>query len=264
MKIFNLVKCSKAIDEELIRENKTFLTISAANQLLIEKKIFSESDKGKKTLKKILQTNQIPHAKQTLHRPRQWRIPVSENAKITERKKSKPAKEKSKPISKSLVQKVSCPNCNSELIILEDAIHSARLNCLLCGKDFKNPYVDSHANTQKNWTIAIIVISIIIVIAVIVDNNSSSTSSSSSISSLYYVNTTTYATTSKADFDEMFDYIVDKDQDAISNMIQSGRIITIHKGTEVFLEKAAFGYDVVRARGSTQKLWIPMEVITQK
>ena len=127
------------IDNELIKKNKGFLTISSANQLLIDNKLFTISDIKNKTLKKILEQNQIPHATQTIHAPRQWRIPLSEKGKIKQGKKSKPAIKRRDPS-------------------IQPDIH--------------------HFNYQKNWVIAIIIITVLVVIGVIIDNNSISNSNS--------------------------------------------------------------------------------------
>jgi ribosomal protein S27E len=161
------------------------LTISSANQLLIDNKLFTGSDIKNKTLKKILEKNQIPHATQTIHTPRQWRIPLSEKGKIKQNKKSKPATKKRKPDYQPVVKKVKCPGCNSNLDVHNDIINSQRLTCPLCGRNFKNPFLLSdpiYNNNQKKWAIAIIIIVVLVVIGIIIDNNSNSSSNSSSYS----------------------------------------------------------------------------------
>ena len=110
----------------------------------------------------------------------------------------------------------------------------------------------------RNWIIGIAVVIILFVIG------NFSESDSSSPSNLYYVNATTYVATSKAYFDEMFRYINDKDEQALSSLMLYGQIKPLARGSEVYLVSAHFGYCIVRQPGMTQNLWIVTGHISQK
>ncbi len=83
------------------------------------------------------------------------------------------------------MRKLICPGCNSKLDVHENIINSPRLSCPLCGKDFKNPFLQSdpiNFNSQKRWAIAFIIIVVVVVIGIIIDNNSNSSATSPSYS----------------------------------------------------------------------------------
>jgi len=65
------------IDEDLISRNKRYVTLSEANRLLIEKNVFTKIDSKNKTLRLLLETNQIPNAFLANTLPKEWRIPLS-------------------------------------------------------------------------------------------------------------------------------------------------------------------------------------------
>jgi hypothetical protein len=111
---------------------------------------------------------------------------------------------------------------------------------------------------QRNWIIAYVVIIALILIGNIGDNDSSSSSSKG-----YYVNTTTYVATSKSSFDEMFMYINDGDNQALSTLMSYGEVQTLSAGTKVNLISSHFSYCVVRRQGSTSKLWVVKEHISK-
>lgn len=66
-----------ALDDEIIFQKKSFLSLAQANKILLNRGIFQESDISNKTLKRLLEEQKIPNAHQTLHEPKQWRIVLS-------------------------------------------------------------------------------------------------------------------------------------------------------------------------------------------
>src|SRR5215831_13403075 len=69
------------IDEYLISTGKHFIGLRAANELLISK---GTTDIN---LKSILEKREIPHAYQTETKPRQWRIPYSDENTFKEKRR---------------------------------------------------------------------------------------------------------------------------------------------------------------------------------
>ena len=69
-------KIIETIDRHIIDENKTFISMTYAYELLLENKVFKSTDNV--NLKNILDSGLIPHANQTNSKHRQWRIPLSE------------------------------------------------------------------------------------------------------------------------------------------------------------------------------------------
>lgn len=79
------------IDDELTLKNKKYLTLAQANKLLSSKGLITINEKVDLALKKLIETNQIPHAYQTSTKPKQWRIPLSTNKQPTPPPKSNKA-----------------------------------------------------------------------------------------------------------------------------------------------------------------------------
>lgn len=186
---------------------------------------------------------------------------------------------------------ITCPHCFMNVHIPEEIIHERYILCPNCQNDFKNtlrqkkntsPQIQNQNNSnsqqnvtsnrnsnivdepinltkkQKNWIAGIVIFIIILIIGYATDNSSSSSSNS-----LYTVNTTTYVATSKSSFDEMFRYINDGDNQALSTLMSYGEVQTLSAGTKVNLISSHFSYCVVRRQGSTSKLWIVIEHITK-
>jgi DNA-directed RNA polymerase subunit RPC12/RpoP len=186
---------------------------------------------------------------------------------------------------------ITCPHCFMNIHIPEEIIHERYILCPNCQNDFKNTLrqqkntntliskqnisssqqnptsksnsviVDEPINLtkkQKNWIAGIVIFVIILIIGYVTDNSSSSSST------LYSVNTTTYVATSKSSFDEMFRYINDGDNQALSTLMSYGEVQTLSAGTKVNLISSHFSYCVVRRQGSTSKLWIVTEHITKE
>lgn len=261
----------QAIDDELIETGKRYLLLGQANQLLESRAILTSSEKSNKTLRKLLEDNKIPHAYQTENTPRQWRIPLSDKGK--QRKKTVKKKPAPKPSTPSQIpyqnhsKNTICPSCGINLFIPQEIANETYIQCLNCGKNFRNPLLNKQntPNTgnsnitkiQRNWIIGIVVVVILFIIGKLNENDSST-------SNLYYVKATTYAATSETNYDEMLRYINDRDMQAISSLILNGQIETLSTGTEVYLVSTHFSYCIVRQRGSTQNLWVVMGDITQK
>ena len=115
--------------------------------------------------------------------------------------------------------------------------------------------IKNKSSKSKNW-----IIGIVVVIFIILYNFGNSKSPTS----LYNVNNTTYAATNKDNFDEMTRYINDRDEQALSSLMNNGQIITLSSGTEVYLVSTHFSYCIIRLSGSTDNLWIITEDLTKK
>ena len=183
---------------------------------------------------------------------------------------------------------IPCPHCYNEVHIPEEIINERYILCPFCQNDFKNTLrnkknlntqnqnnsslqqnltssnnisiVDESINLtkkQKNWIAGIVIFVIILIIGYATDDSSSSSNS------LYTINTTTYVATSKSSFDEMFRYINDGDNQALSTLMSYGEVQTLSAGTKVNLISSHFSYCVVRLKGSTRKIWIVTEHITK-
>jgi hypothetical protein len=181
----------KVIDDKLIENRKDYLSLGTANQLLAEKKIITPVEKNNKTLKKLLEEKKLPHAYQTEDSPKQWRIPLSEEGKI--RKKTTKKKTTPKPKSPSFanlqnqsVNHIICPGCGLNLFIPAEIINEKHIQCLTCGKTFRNPLKISQndnsgpTKTQRNWIIAIAVFAILYFIGSISKNNGNENDGSNS------------------------------------------------------------------------------------
>lgn len=268
------------IDEELIKSGKHYLLLGQANNLLEKKGVLSSYEKSNKTLKKLLEEKKITHAYQTNTVPKQWRIPLSNKGKRKVETKQKKQENNSTKKKQKSSERISCPNCGVILTIPKNIINEPYIRCLNCGCDFKNPNVISNPRnkvqrnkiqqdkvhqkndnfiinkTQRNWII-VILIAVIFIFYSLEDKSTSS-------SSQYYVNTTTYVATNKANFQEMFRYMNDGDNQALSSLMLNGKVKTLSIGTQLNLVSSHFSHCIVRLRGSTQNLWIVTEHITRE
>jgi len=260
----------KVLDDKLLEMGKPYLTLSQANSELVKKGLMSISDKSNYEFKKLLEKRLIPNSSQTDTKPKQWRIFLSEDGekrKKTVKKKSIP-KPKTNHYQSFNSNQTICPRCRINLTIPNEIINEDYIQCLNCGKNFRNPLnnkQNSHnadsinlTKTQRNWIIGIVVVVILIIIGNLSDNDSSSSSST-----VYYVNTTTYVATSKSSFDEMFRYINDGDNQALSTLMAYGNVQVLSAGTKVNLISSHFSYCIVRRQGSTNSLYVVTEHITK-
>lgn len=81
---------------------------------------------------------------------------------------------------------------------------------------------------------------------------------------VFYVNRETAAGTCKECFDEMFDYFRVNDDLAIKSMIREGRMIILQEGEKLYLVEGEYTHGVFRLEGSTQKLWVVREHVTER
>lgn len=198
------------IDEYLVSSGKRFIGLRAASSLL-ESKSTEPVD-----LKDLLERNQIRHAYQTEAKPRQWRIPHS-----------------------------------NEEIYKENRAEFLR------GK-----WTEQKAELERTPTKIPFKYILIFVVLGYLAYHFLVNGSSSVNETVIVVNTQSFATYSKADFDEMYQYVADQDEDALRKMLNSGRIILLEKGTRVNLVDVHLGYSIIRQRGSTEKLWIASERVS--
>ncbi len=197
--------------------------------------------------------------------------------------------------------KIICPKCNNAQTVVKSFRTKDNIKCPFCSYVYENPITskdkkaldlilytnpsnsnsnDKYSNTrpsvrhnniynqsiynntefhltkkQKNWIAAIVIFVIILIIGYATDDSTSN--------SLYTVNTTTYVATSKSSFDEMFRYLNDGDNQALSTLMSNGQVQTLSSGTKVYLVSSHFSYCVVRLQGSTGEFWIITEHITK-
>lgn len=179
----------KTIDDKLIETGKEYLVLGQANQLLVSENIISIAENSNKALKKLLEENKIPHAYQTESTPKQWRIPLSDEGKKRQKtvKKRKPVNPKiqSNTIynnTNSGFNQAICPGCGLNLYIPPEIKNENYIQCLTCGKNFRNPLKPNNGQTltktQRNWLIAIAVVLVLWFIGSMSDDNNGSTSSS--------------------------------------------------------------------------------------
>ena len=133
----------QAIDDELIETGKGYLLLGQANQLLESRAILTFAEKSNKTLRKLLEDNKIPHAYQTENTLRQWRIPLSDKGKQRKKTvKKKPAPKPSTPYQipyQNHSRNTNCPSCGINLFIPQEIVNETYIQCLNCGKNFRNP-----------------------------------------------------------------------------------------------------------------------------
>lgn len=168
----------------------------------------------------------------------------------------------SNPTTKQEVYK--CPRCGIELSISSGLSNEDYIQCLTCGKNFKNPlkYPD---NKTTFWTTQRILCTIGIVIILYFAFGGGCDNKSTQSATSYYVNEDTYAATSKSAWDAVGRYSLANDVAAVQGLVMNGDVIPLKEGTEVYIEKAGgLGYRVVRRKGSTQQLWVHSEDITRK
>ena len=254
-------KIIKTIDDYLIENNKYYILLGQANKLLFEKGIISEQQRKNGTLKKALEKNFIKHAYQTNEKPRQWRIPISDENKlktISFEKENKKKNNQQSKIKKGKKVKISCPQCGARA---ELGSH-----CQNCGTyiptnmKFKQK-PNSSSNVDYKWIIGIIAMFLFLFVKFTENNDNSSSSSSSYTGNYRIVNKDTYGAYTEKDFDLMFDCINNRDTNCLSSLIYQGRIILVNKGTKVSVIDSKFGQVKVRINGTTETLWIVIEAL---
>jgi len=142
----------KAIDNELIEKKKSYLLLGQANDLLVSENIMSISERYGQKFKRILEENKLSHAYQTETKPKQWRIPLSEEGKKIEKtvKKKIQEKDKSFNLNKQKVSYTICPICGINLGIPNEISNEAIIKCLNCNNDIQNPLVSGNRFNYTN------------------------------------------------------------------------------------------------------------------
>ena len=191
----------KIVDDKLIETGKEYLLLGYANQLLVEKKVLTISDKSNKLLKKLLEEKNLSHAYQTQDSPRQWRIPLSNDGK--RRKKLKTKKKEilistpnpNKPITKNRpninqnVNQVICPSCRISLFVPTEILNENYIKCLSCGNEFQNPIKINHTDDSLKLSskTLLIIVAVIFVLWTIgrVSSNQNNTTTNSKVENNY-------------------------------------------------------------------------------
>lgn len=142
----------KAIDMELMEKKKSYLLLGQANELLVSENIMTISERIDQKFKRILEENKISHAYQTETKPRQWRIPLSEEGKKIEEfvKKKEEKKSKSYNLNQQNVSYTICPICGINLYVPNEIAKEAVIKCLNCKNDIQNPLVFGNRFNNAN------------------------------------------------------------------------------------------------------------------
>lgn len=114
--------------------------------------------------------------------------------------------------------------------------------------------------SSKKWFFGIAIF-IFIFLLNYIDKSDNSVGSSNTE---YIINTTSYVATSKSKFDEMFRYINDNDEQALSTLMAYGDVQILPSGTNVYLVSSHFSYCIVRKKGSIDNLYVVTEYLTRK
>lgn len=99
-------------------------------------------------------------------------------------------------------------------------------------------------------------------------SNSSSTSRSTTTSKTVttgdraYINTNAYAASTKENLDLMLNYMNSKNESGLNEMILTGKVFAVNKGTEVNIVERTFATVQVSYSGGSG--WLPYEFVTKK
>lgn len=151
----------KTIDNELIEKKKGYLLLGQANDLLVSKNMMSISERSNQKFKRILEENKMSHAYQTESKPRQWRIPLSEEGKKIEKsikkkiRKEIGTKSNSYNLNQQNVSYTICPLCGINLCVPNEIAKEANIKCLNCKNDIQNPLVfGNRFNNTNNFNLS--------------------------------------------------------------------------------------------------------------
>jgi len=129
----------KVLDEELIRLNKPFLSLSQANKILLGRQIISEDDIKKKTLKHLLEEKIIKNGHQTIHEPKQWRIVHSFSSIPPSNMEKNSDEDDNESENEIQANNIFCPLCGGSVNVPDEIINEKRLVCPYCKMEFSNP-----------------------------------------------------------------------------------------------------------------------------
>ncbi len=131
----------KVIDEELINNRKSYLTLTQSNRLLLKEYQLTISEYSNHVLKKLLVENKIPHAYQTENKPKQWRIPLSKKGLLRKKNKSNSINITKKNNTYESFQNMNtdsniviCPSCGLHIAITRDLVNQKYIRCSNCLK----------------------------------------------------------------------------------------------------------------------------------
>ena len=136
-------KIVKILDDYMLKNSKSFLTLSKANSLIRENPFFSENSLDKDILKKLLDSGLIPNASQTKHKPKQWRIFPSSNFELKKQETSAESFAqplmKSKDLTKNYFVTIKCPWGPHKIRALVPNSGKTLIRCVTCNKVFEYP-----------------------------------------------------------------------------------------------------------------------------
>ncbi len=274
MKAIEIERVVSLINKELEKNAKTYLTLSAANQLLLDEGFMTVNDRANQTLKLLLEQGAISHAYQTESSPKQWRIPHSNEMKREQDSRTIKSKMANCTYCGVLSQQgMHCKGCGQYIIITRDEDDIQ----IKTDKSFKNSTSIQHRNSSKKGsdkiTLTAVIVILLSIILIGVVHNSSKRNSSKEESNVfsngsnktqYYIIRDTYAATSMDTYREMFSYIIQNDKRALNEMRLQKDIVILKEGTEIDIVKVRLGYCVIRTMGSRQHLWLEQEAFSKE
>ena len=165
-----------------------------------------------------------------------------------------------------------CPRCK------KDVANNAQ-ECFNCGYKLKTRISSKSENEVKpelgqSLKGCFILILLAIIVFILIRNcsnsnsykeNNPSPSEQTVPGNRFYVNRDViFVATSKESFDIMIDCVNTGDKKALDKMLMNGDLKYLYKNDIVYVHSVRIGYCIIRLEGSTEKLWVNTEVITQK
>ncbi|WP_272034457.1 hypothetical protein [Paenibacillus sp. JJ-100] len=130
----------------------------------------------------------------------------------------------------------------------------------------KPPQHEKKPNSLAIGCIGLIVLVFFFGLTFCNSNTSSSTSTATSktvtTGDRAYINTNAYAASTKENLDLMLNYMNAKNDSGLNEMILTGKVFTVEKGTEVNVVKRTFATVQVSYSGGSG--WLPYEFVTKK
>lgn len=216
------------IDDYLVKSEKEYTSLGQINKILSQKNIITLLEKNEGKVKQMLEGGKIPHAYQTEKKPRQWRIPLSENGRILFETHQK-----------------------EKFIASINALPKESI------ADWYNGFSDKEKKGFKRLAF-IVVASIIIILATLLPDNSSNSSNT------YYTKSGYVAGVNKSAFNMAMECSMNSDQGCLNQLINSGQAIHLTNGQQVVIVKSRFGSVEIRPIGATYTLWTVKEAISKK